>query len=436
MAGFFDSTQGFGQGQPAPFDTQEAELARKRKLQEAMLASNLQAPIVGNTGMAQAIARLATSYFLAKQGQQLDTQGRQVATARREDLTQGLQDYLRTKEGTPGETLSVAQAENLMRNDTMPEGGLAEPVKGDPRKAVLAALASQHPELQAIGKAELAKEPKAPEFQFVQGQGGGIYKGNKATGELVEAGRDAKPTDKYTDPYYVNGPNGKVLVQRNERTGQLEAVDKAAKVTATASSSSNPMIAGPKAGVEEWAKLAGKTVGELSEQARAGQQTLRTLSQLERLNTTGVPGGPAANASVFLQNLAQQAGIPIDKSKLSDAETFNSLATQAWASMMQQMGGARGLVKEESEKIAASLPALIQSPQGRQQIINTMRAAAEMSIATAKEAASQYSGALQSGNLQDFTFGLSQTQLPNMPTTLQVPNSPQGQPRKPTVSNW
>ena len=433
---FYDPSKGFEQNSDVLAEAQG--LARRQKLLDAMQQKAMSPEIRGNAaqGIAQLLSSLGTTWLLKSAQEDQVGKLKENEATRLASLQQNLGAFFDKSQGRSGETMSDADAMNLMQNDVAPQ--LAEPVKANPREAVVQAMASQHPELQAIGKvgmAELMKQGQKPGFKDHMTQDGSMVRVYDS-GEIKPLGNFAKPKDQWSEPYAIQGVDGKpLMVKRNLATNEVDVVDKAPKVTATASSSSSSLTKGQNAGMEQWAKLAAKTVEDMSTTARSSQGTLRTLGQLEKINESGVPGGPMANASVFLQNLGQQVGVPIDPTKLANAEDFNSLATQAWMSFMNQAGGARGLVKEESEKIANALPSLLQSPAGRAQVIRTMRAVAEQNIADARESQKQFGAALRAEDPGMFTYGLSNTQTPQTPNSLDIPRPAAGG-AAPRVKNW
>jgi hypothetical protein len=323
-------------------------------------------------------------------------------------------------------------------------------VPGNQRKAILDALASGHPVLQKfameqfgnLSKGALTPEkllsvstPESvlanpsdpskwvPKRELKSLQSGEILV--DAAGNITAPGRaQGTPQSAGWETVTLGGD----LYQKTA-TG-LKKLDNAPKITTNVT---NSPVLGQKAGVEAWSKGAADTVKELSDSARQSIKLKSQLNQMEALTAGGTAAGPLADAAVFLSGLAKQAGMNVDAAKLNNSQAFNSVATQAWAALMQQNGGARGLVKEESEKLAQSLPALAQTPEGRAQIIATLRQAADQNINDAKLASSQYAKALQSGNLEEFTYGLSSTQLPQSPAMPAAPGSVSAGPR---VLKW
>lgn len=200
---------------------EQQAIARRRALLDAMMQQSQAAPITGNTGFGQALAKLGTAYFASRGGKKLDQQEDAARGRYGNELSSALDQYLRTREGAPGAVLDDRQAANLMQNDQLPAGGLPDPVAGNPRKAVLEAMASRFPEMQAIGKAELGGLLKKPS-----------YTDKEVDGKLVRVFDDGKTTvlgDFKSKDQWEAAPDivvdGKtVKVQRNRTTGELKSL--------------------------------------------------------------------------------------------------------------------------------------------------------------------------------------------------------------------
>lgn len=303
---FFDPTQGFTSG---PDIAAEAEaLARKRKLLDAMQAQSMQAPIQGTgTGIAQALAQLGTNYFLNKREEDNTAQQKALETRRMADLGQNLGAYMDMRSGRPGQVLDTQQADALMNFDQMPAGGLAEPVKADPKQAVIRALASQHPELKAIGAADMAQMGKVAEPKAMFGPDGTLVRVG-STGAPEVLGKYGKPGDKYSEPYTIQGPSGPLRVQLNMTTNQEEVVDKSPKVSV-----SNTLDASGKGATKAAEALGGKVPEVLAgavdtvTKAQAGIQTGQQLMQLA--SSPEVLAGFASAPATFLASLSTKLGL-------------------------------------------------------------------------------------------------------------------------------
>lgn len=418
---------------------------RRRKLLEAMEQQNISAPIVGSDSgyaLGQALTKLGTAAVLRESGKDVDNREIEGKHAYNQQLSAAVKSFMEKSQGAPGmHELAPGLA-----------GPQVPPIEADPQAAIIEAMTSRLPEMQGLGKAQMMAQLQREKENFqnpitVMGPDGKpqlvqfgnrgsarpiqgmqptpevMAVGNRVVNKLDPTQVKADFSEQWSEPFSQGGD----LYQRNLGSGQIRKLDNASKVNVNTSVS--PIIQGQKAGMGEWAKLAGQAVSEMAANARQSVQTMSSLNQMEELNKSGLNTGPLATPAGFVQGLAHSVGIPIDTAKLSNSQAFESEATRAWAAMMQANGGARGLVKEESEKIAASLPSLTQSPEGRAKIIAVLRMKAEQDIKDAQTASKEYSSALQSDDPAKFTFGLGQAQLPNTQPRPAVPGvaQPTGQ---------
>lgn len=416
---------------------QREALARRQKLLDAMSAGNMQAPIVGNTGLGQALAKIGTTFLLMKAGEKNDAASAENSKAYQSGLGQELSNYMARHSGTPGQTLLDDQAANLMFNDQDP-GKLAEPVKADPRAAVVAALTSRFPEMQRLGQTEFSQLTKreqplsqkdilglsgfdpqsrllaalsgdptklAPEKEFMNVDGRVVDKRNP-----TQIAADYRET--FGPKYILNGD-----VYQDDSRGKSAKLDNAPKVTVN--NSTNVMTAGQKAGMEQWAKGAANTVEKLGEQARSAVGALTSLDQLEKLSNAGTFTGPTSGGAMWLGQLANAAGMKVDANKLSNSEAFNSIAADAAQKIIGQYGGNRGVTKEEAEQIRMIVPQLTHSPQARQQLSGILRGMAQRSVDDYQKANAAFNSAIKADDPTLFNFG--PTMLPN---TQPVPAQP------------
>lgn len=439
--------------------SQREEIDRRKKLLEALQAQSMGQPIQGggNHGIAQVLMKLGSAY-LTKKGMEKNSEDSATNNAAYQGQLGGeLNAYLDRSNGKAGEQMSTNQVADLLHNDQAPQ--LADPVKADPKAALVAAMTSRFPEMQKVGAAGMANLGKPSEETFgqpqlVRGADGSmqnILVGNRGTVKPMQGyspaiKQEATAGGNLFDPYGGNKTGfvgstygaptqaGGAIVQANNDSGKLDQVVGRPPVTNV---NTNVNVAGQKAGFEEWAKGAAKTVGELSESARSSNRVLGQLNQLEELSNSGTFGGPTANPVVWLGQLANAAGVPISKdtqAKLQNSETFGNTAAELWLASMNANGGSRGLVKEESERIAKNLPSLLQTPEGRKQVITVMRQAAQQSIHDAKTSQQEFGKALQSQDPGAFTYGLGSTQLPNTTPLQPAPGSVAPSPGG--VRNW
>lgn len=430
--------------------TQQGELARRRRLLEAMQGQNMATQIQGSGkgyGIGQALAKVATAYLLGKQGRSM---AGEEATNREQyqgALQNELSGYLTARDG---------QAPQEMPGP-MPDGQsplMSPAIKANPREAIVRAMASQLPEMQRVGQADFATLKKEQMTQkdwlaladkydpasVIAAQQAGdsrLLKPKRefkeVNGQLAEVSGE-KPTvafdgrTRFGPPKAMNGS----MVQFAEGTNQSHMV-------APSTPNQTTIVKAQNLGFGEWAKQATQTVTDMANQARGSRKVLDQLSSLNRLTNAGTMNGPTATPQIWLGQLMSAAGVPMSpetQAALNNSQTFGNVAADLWLSAMNSAGGARGLVKEESERIANNLPALIQTPEGRRQIIATMQAAHKQSIDDAIKAQKELGTALRAENPELFTFGLSNAQLPRTGLGGQSPDGVSNPGSQPSVSRW
>jgi hypothetical protein len=444
---------------PTDFDIEQATIARKQKFAELLMANATKAPqgemVSGHyvkPGIMGAVNPLLSAFFGSMMQRRGDEQAKNVRERYDTALASGLENYMNTRSGKPAESMTAGQAGNVLLND-QPLPQLAEAVKPDPRRAAVQAIASGLAPLRQIGLEDIKQLGKSNDLtakdilglsgydaksRMAAAMGGGIealapeLKEHVVNGQIVAGnpGEGYKSSgsfeDKWSEPFLLPGADGRPdLMRKNLTTGKVEKIDNAARVNV---GGTNVMVKGQKAGMEEWAKLAGKTVGELSETARGSVKLLGTLNQLESSGKAGVLSGPAASPAMFVSGLAKSLGVPVDEAKLANSQTFEAASISAWQDMIKAAGGNRGVVAEEAKKIAQMVPQLVQTQQGRQQVTAFLRQAAQQSISDARQAQAEYGKALTAEDPAHFTFGLSAAQIPREGALPAAPGATQRSP--------
>lgn len=417
--------------------TQQGEIARRRRLLEASQGQNMQTPIQGSGwGIGQALAKVATAYMLGKQGKELAGEEQANRQGYTDALQGGLNDYLTTRDGS-GPTVLPAIPGDANQNPTV----LSPVTKANPREAIVRAMASQMPELQAIGKADFAGltkqqinpldllklegyDPKSKVVAALSNDPSkltGKREIKDANGQIFTIGDDGTPKlavdarDKFGPAQTVNGE----AVQFAEGTNKAHQI-------ATRPPQTNILPPSQKVGLEE---LFRKYGGSVADMAKTAQESLRlqgALAQLGTLDANGTYSGPAANAAVWVNSLANAAGIPIDQKKLANSENYNSVAAEAAQRLIGQFGGNRGVTKEEAEQIKTITPQLATSPAARAQLSVILSNSAKRSIDTFKAAQSNFVKAVQTQDPSQLDPLLYGSQVPT--ETPQTPAVGSGQP--------
>lgn len=443
MAGnFYDPSKGFENNSDTTVEGQA--LARRQKLLEAMQQQAMQPRFQGNAtqGIVQLLSNLGTNWLLkGAQDDQVEKFKANEAT-RMQSLQQNLGAFFDKSQGRPGETMSDAQAANLMQNDVAPT--LAEPVKANPREAVIQAMASQHPELQAIGKlgmTELIKQGQKAGFKDHMTQDGSMVRVFD-DGTVKPLGNFAKPKDQWSEPFTMTGVDGKpLLVKRNLATNEVDVVDKAPKVSAHASANAKT-FAGQ--GETEFAKALGKDVaGEFKEARENAKQAYKAKSfvgQMQKLEESGIFSGPTANIATTLGAVGQTLGLPVDEQKLANSQAFQQQFAAQVANVLTMGGGiGRSMTDADRKAFEQSLPTMLMTPQGRQQVYQMLNGQADQDIARAQSFQQRL---VENPSYREFGGLLTINPVDQSPKSLAGGVAPVGAApitppsAKPRVSNW
>ena len=432
--------------------TQQAALARRQKLLDALQGSNQAMPIQANNWterIVQAIAKLGGGALAGQQQERLAadtaTHNQQYSTA----LTGAMTNYMGKMQGTPETPAAI-----LPGQSTGPMGPPSPAVPGDPRAAVIAALGSRFPEMQALGKEGLGALSKvdAPEkfgtpvAGMWQGKPAMVRHGDKGSVSPIDGFTpEAKaPTviggnavdftsapgapkilgnfaDKFSEPYMIQGPSGPLQVKKNLGTGEVEVVDKTPKTTVNThvGGPSIQMGAGQKAGYEAAFKKNADTVSEMGDKARTAAAQNSTLAQMNTLSDGGTYTGPTSQGALKLGQLASSLGMNVDQKTLTNSQTYNALATRVWQQAISAAGGNKGITAAEAEQLRTLSPELAQTPAGRKQITAVLKSINDRQIGDFRKANSSYNESLK--NQDPTLFDLGPTMLPD---TSQVPIVP------------
>jgi hypothetical protein len=411
------------------FDVQTADIARRQKIADALSSGqlvpmqNLSQLPGGVAGGAMAFAAPIIQALLGKRMQEnLKTERSDLTQRYESGLSEGMQNYYSTYNG-----------------DT--EHG----VKGDPRKAIANAIASNHPALREFAMKQAAEwskgqltpkdlagyanpqdvvsSPNDPSKwtgkRDIKDSGGILYDGNTAKVVTLEGPQPTFPV--------INGDR----YQKSPSTGAEKKLDNAPKVTVGV----HPTVvnAGQKAGMQEYFKNAATQVGDLGKIATQAQNNKQSIAELRSLDSNGIFSNVQTGPATFLSNLGQGLGIQVDTSKLGNTEAYNALTTELWQGLVSKYGGNRGVTQQEAAEIKKMLPQAASSPQARQQLFNILDRAADRQIAQYQSANAAFAEASKADDPTIFSqkFQGVYTPTPNQPAPVTQPKS-----KQPTVSNW
>jgi hypothetical protein len=352
-----------------PFDISQEQLkiARKQKMIDALAEQAMQ--YRGNTEMAGNVA---------------------IKKSPLEALAQTL----------TGGVLGYADSKLAEKSDALP-GKLDELNKSelakvraimavDPKEGLQQALVSKSSLVRAWGEAEFKKQAEMQKMLGEKGagaatgssvvaaaQGGGVGALTPKAGEMQELGgiifdkeqgkpiTPLGPEGQFTPSYDARGN----LMQTQPQTGKLDQVDKAPKVQV----SSTANVAGPKAGAEALWKGVETDLADRRKALGQSQSLLGTLNDMEQLDKNGMYGGMTGPATQAIAKAGQAVGVPVDENTIANSTAYRSAQTKIWQNLVSQMGGNKGVTKEEAEEIKVILPRINDDTVGRQRIIQILR---------------------------------------------------------------
>lgn len=336
--------------------SQMTEQKRRRELMAQMLQQSQQAPIVGNTGLGQALAKLGTAYIVGKGNDRLDKMEADTRSRYNSEMAGELQNFLGRYQGKPGEVLDDRQAGALMNDNVNPS--LAEPVKSDPQGALMAAMASRFPELQAIGKTGLPavlksgmEKPAAPKRHVINGK----LVEDTETGSRV-VGDYSEPKDKYSEPYTIPGAGGQpLLVRKNLATGKVEPVDTGVKQIVNTGDN-----AGIKGLVET--NLPG---GKGYEKASAAAESLRLGNEMVAAIGQGAKTGSLGEVQQTARKFFELAGVP--NAATAPTDVLSGVAKQK---VLAKLGGLGTAISNSDRDFLSSAQGdLTTDPQALKRLI-------------------------------------------------------------------
>lgn len=310
------------------FGTEQSAIERQRKLAE-LLQQQSMTPDQGQTvsgwyvapTKAQGVAKIAQALAAAYRGSQLDQQQSDLNSRQNKALSEGLQSYQQTLQGTP------AQQRQIVDDEYGPQTINEPAVPGDRRAALAKLLESNHPMLQQMGAQMMMKEPekvnafgKIDPKDYTQ-ESIGKFAASQNFADLVPVRKrefvngmavDAFNTPigtvvpKESNPYadlVVPGPGGQIM----PNTPLINAKKDIAKSGKT---DVNLAVNTEKSFLNQVGEGVGKNIIDAQQKAQGAANTINTVNQIrDAIGSGKVIVGPGADARVFLEQVGQQIGV-------------------------------------------------------------------------------------------------------------------------------
>lgn len=217
--------------------------------------------------------------------------------------------------------------------------------------------------------------------------------------------RNPETVKQFSEPYPMAGADGKqILVQRNLQTGQIEPIDKAARVNVSATSGMPPQEV-------EFQKQIGQEDAKAVVKARELRTTaineLGSLNEMATRNQQNITSGTFASGRVGVANFFNTIGLlgANDVEKLANSEAYTKSAGDLVLAKIKALGSNPS--NADREFIVRIVPQLENSPQARAELISYLQKRANDVI---KESSSLESYARQNKGLSGY--------VPTIPLTI------------------
>lgn len=323
------------------FQEDAEKIQRRRALLAGVMAQAQprQGQMVGGqyirgNGLGQVAALIAG----AMMGKDNTPEMEETARARyQQSLREGLTGYFDQRDGRAGGVMDDQQAQNLMENDIAPQ--LAEPIKANPHEAVIGAMSSRHPELQALGTADLTRMQKSG----VDVKDLLAYADPKAIPQLLAGGVKAfKPKQGKISTEDVSIGNGMWQTFETDEYGRVlqdKPLGQPFAKRATASDT-NVTVGGGDAVPRDLAKALPDRFERLQTTATTAVQQIQSADRIERLATDPqIVAGALAQPQLFAQSIAAKLGFTGSDGVAKTQALFRE-AAQATLATVKQLPGA------------------------------------------------------------------------------------------------
>lgn len=370
---------------PGPFNFQAelSALQSKQKLAEAMRSAAMSGQLRTGGGLGGLVTALMRPGQIDRmERENLDAQAALQGRYKAE-LGNELQNYLKTRQGQEGRgenmysPQEVAAAGGDAGVPQLAERPAVPAILADPRKAAVGAFASQFPQLQELGKSDLAGMGKnALTVKDLMGFSGVSaktkvmaaqalamgypdqavmaliqpeLKEHVVNGQILRAtdaggyGTVADARDQYGNVGPVaQGPNGPIYGQANRGTGEVKFAPAGTNVNVNTAQRAGEKFAGA---------LAEKRVDMLAksfESAQNAGKSLQALDMSKQQLDAGIKSGSLAKIDLALGKLGETFGVQRDPTN-SNTEAYMAAIAQQVAQFVKNFGAGTGISNTDLE---------------------------------------------------------------------------------------
>lgn len=317
------------------FDTEAAGVKRKQAIADAMLQSALAEKSSGEMvgrhyvgkGLTNSIGSIIDALTSRSLSASAKEEGNDISARKQAALQEELNSYMSTSQGAAAKDIPYTedQISQMMQNDTpLPEQGRTEAVAPDRRAAAVRAVASQFPQLQALGQMD-----------------------------LQELTRPQKPVqEEWRDPvaFEHNGEPGLMMTSKAGNTKVLEGYAPPKK---------EPLVRiDNKVGDNTFKGLADANIEQIKASkadAEKAQKSFETMIQLKPLADT-IPTGTGAEYMTAMRKVGSMLGLPDDGSAAAAEQIVAALESRILENA-KLLGTGSGFTDQDYERLKKILEA-------------------------------------------------------------------------------
>ena len=320
---------------PTNFDLEAAGVKRKQSIADALLQSAMSEKASGEMigkhyvgkGLTNAVGSIIDALLAKNMNASAKEEGASIAERKQAALQEELSSYMAQQQGTPAKDIpySAEQISQMMQNDTpLPEQEQTPAVAPDRRAAAVKAVASQFPQLQALGQMD-----------------------------MQELTRQQKPVqEEWRDPvaFERDGKSGLMMTSKAGNTKVLEGYAPPKK---------EPLVRiDNKVGDNTFKGLADANIEQIKASkadAEKAQKSFETMIQLKPLADT-IPTGTGAEYMTAMRKVGSMLGLPDDGSAAAAEQMVAALESRILENA-KLLGTGSGFTDQDYERLKKILEA-------------------------------------------------------------------------------
>lgn len=124
--------------------------------------------------------------------------------------------------------------------------------------------------------------------------------------------------------------------------------------------------------------------------ATSAENTLYSVSVMEDALARGTPTGAAAEGIIGVSQILDSLGVDYNKEAVANAQAFKAQSSVLLASIMDQLGGARGITPEELKLLQQQFPQIVDNNEARKAVFRILRKASERTVNQYNEILGQF----------------------------------------------